>query len=220
VWRVPTTPGILARGPWDPAQIEVSWRSDPYQPAASDTEAANVALDALRRRGSPSHDGLAARLADFEVAEHRLSMELQPARWALRLLPEHAARSLSILCVVRAADGSWLAGRRAGWLASWAGRWALGAGGSVEVDENPADTMGRELREEWSVAPERIRVEALVMLPSEVALLVGQAWLGDGATVTPDHEHDAFAWWPPDVERWPEEADEPLRRMAMLLSSR
>ncbi len=217
--RVPTTPGILARGPWKPDQVQVSWRTDPYEPAPRDTEAANVALDELRRRGSPSHDGLAARLADFDVHDDRLSLELQPARWALRLLHEHAARSLSILCVVRAADGSWLAGRRAGWLASWAGRWALGAGGSVEVDENPADTMGRELREEWSVDAARISIEALVMLPSEVALLVGQAWLQDGATVTPDHEHDTFAWWPAEVARWPEEADEPLRRMARLLSS-
>ena len=34
-------------------------------------------------------------------------------------------------------------------------------------------------------------------------MLVGQAWLADGATVTPDDEHDAFAWWPADVDRWP-----------------
>ena len=51
-----------------------------------------------------------------------------------------------------------------------------------------------------------------------MVLLVGQAWLADGATVTPDHEHDDFAWWPADVSRWPDEADEPLRRMATLLS--
>jgi hypothetical protein len=35
----------------------------------------------------------------------------------------------------------------------------------------------------------------------------------------PDHEHDEFAWWPADIERWPAEADEPLRRMAGLLSA-
>ena len=77
--------------------------------------------------------------------------------------------------------------------------------------------MTRELAEEWSVHAERISVEALVMLPSEVALLVGQAWLAPGATVTPDHEHDDFAWWPADVAQWPPEADEPLRRMAAML---
>jgi ADP-ribose pyrophosphatase YjhB (NUDIX family) len=209
---------LLARGPWDPSQVEVSWREDTFEPQPSATEAADVALNALRERGSPSHDGLAARLAGFDAGAQRLSLELQPARWALRLVPLGAAQSLSVLCVVRAADGRWLAGRRAAWLASWAGRWALGAGGSVELDENPAFTMHRELQEEWSVEPERLTVEALALLPSEVVLLVGQAWLPDGATVTPDPEHDEFAWWPADLDQWPEEADEPLRRMGSLLS--
>jgi 8-oxo-dGTP diphosphatase len=178
-----------------------------------------VALDALRARGSPSHDGLAARLAGFEAIADRLALELQPARWALRLINTNAARSLSVLCVVRAADGRWLAGRRAQWLASWAGRWALGAGGSVEVDEHPAGTMARELREEWSVDAERLSIEALVQLESEVVLLVGLAWLGEGATVRPDHEHDDYAWWPAEIGQWPAEADEPLRGLARLISS-
>jgi len=125
---------------------------------------------------------------------------------------------MSVLCIVRAADGRWLAGRRAGWLASWAGRWALGAGGSVEVDENPTETLARELQEEWSVQAERMQIEALVALPSRGVLLVGQAWLPPGASVAPDHEHDEFAWWPPEVERWPQEADEPLRRIGALLA--
>jgi 8-oxo-dGTP diphosphatase len=212
-------PGILARGPWDPGQVEASWRAEEFEPERTAVEAADVALDALRRRGSPSHDGLAARLVDFEAEDGRLRLELQPARWALRLSSENASRSLAVLCVVRAADGSWLAGRRAAWLASWPGRWALGAGGAVELDENPAAAMERELREEWSVEPERLRVEALVLLPSGLAMLVGQAWLPDGATVAPDHEHDEFTWWPADVERWPPEADEPLRRMGALLAA-
>jgi hypothetical protein len=219
VYAVAVTPVLLARGPWTPGQVEVSWRDEAFEPEDRAIEAADVALDALRQRGSPSHDGLAARLADYESAADRLRLELQPARWALRLIPQHAAQSLSVLCIVRAADGSWLAGRRAAWLASWAERWALGAGGSVEVNENPTDTMGRELREEWSVEPERMSVEALVLLPSEVVLLVGQAWLPDGASVIPDHEHDEYAWWPADVRNWPDEADEPLRRMGALLSA-
>lgn len=211
----------MARGPWAPESVQASWRSDPFQPAASVTAAADEALDALRRRGSPSHDGLAARLRSFEAGPDRLALELEPARWALRLVPENAAQSLSALCVVRAADGRWLAGRRAAWLASWAGRWALGAGGSVEVDENPAETMTRELSEEWSVAPARLTVEALVRLPSDLVLLVGMAWLADGVEeVTPDPEHDAFAWWPARLERWPPEADAPLRLLAGMLSAR
>jgi len=212
-------PGILAQGPWDPASIEVSWRSERFEPQADAIEAADAALESLRVRGSPSHDGLAARLAGFESAPGRLSLELQPARWALRLLPGMAARSLAAQCVVRAADGSWLAGRRAAWLATWPERWALGAAGSVEVDENPIDALGRELWEERSVEPDRLSGEALVLLPTQLAMLVGQAWLPDGAPVSPDAEHDEFAWWPSDVGQWPPEADEPLRRMATLLSA-
>ena len=212
------TPDILARGPWDASQVTARWREDEFRPEPSATEAADELLDALRQRGSPSHDGLAARMADYDADGPGLELELQPARWALRLLPAGAAQSMSIVCLVRGADGSWLAGRRAEWLASWPGRWALGAAGSVEVGEQPTDTIERELAEEWAVAPERLRIEALVMRPSELVMLVAQAWLPDGAEVTPDSEHDAFAWWPPEVERWPEEAHTSLRRMASLLA--
>lgn len=211
-------PGLLARGPWDPAAIDVAWRPDAFEPAPETTEAADVALQALRDRGSPSYDGLAGRLAGYETRDGRLALDLQPVRWALRLLPEHAAGSMAVLCIVRSAAGLWLAGRRAMWLASWPGRWALGAGGAVEVHENPAETLTRELEEEWSVTPERLSVEALLQLPSGVAMLIGLAWLPDGAEVTPDDEHDEHTWWPADVEQWPSEADEPLRRMGTLLA--
>jgi 8-oxo-dGTP diphosphatase len=196
----------------------VQWRTDPFEPPSTATEAADIALDALRERGSPSHDGLAARLVDFSATADRLSLELQPARWALRLAAEEADGSMAALCVIRSADGRWLAGRRAAWVASWAGRWALGAAGSVEVDENPTDTMHRELDEEWSVKAERLSIEALVVLPSGLATLVGMGWLAEGAVVTPDDEHDEYAWWPADVSDWPAQADEPLRRMAGLLA--
>jgi len=212
-------PGILARGPWPPSQIDVTWREEPFTPPDGVIEQADQALAQLRGRGSPSHDGLAARLRDFGVADERLALECEPARWALRLLTDDAMGSLSALCVVRGADGDWLAGRRAPWLATWAQRWALGAAGSVEVGENPVDTLTRELAEEWSVVAERLTVEALVRLPNGIAMLVGMAWLADGASVTPDSEHDDFAWWPADPERWPEHADEPLRRTAALLAS-
>ena len=136
--------------------------------------------------------------ATSRCSDGRLRLECEPIRWALRLLDDDAMQSLSALCVVRSADGCWLAGRRAAWLATWAQRWALGAAGSVEVGENPADTLVRELTEEWSVTAERLTVEALVKLPSGLVSLVGMAWLADGAEVTPDSEHDEFAWWPAD----------------------
>jgi 8-oxo-dGTP diphosphatase len=214
---VPAT--LLARGPWSPDDVQVSWRSEQYEASAGQTAEADRLLQELRDRDSPSHDGLGARLMSFEATDAGLRMELQPIRWALRLLPDGAASSISAICIVRAADGSWLAGRRAAWLASWPGRWALGAGGAVEVDENPADTLGRELEEEWSVSAERLSVEALVRTPSGMLLLVGQAWLPEGAEVTPDAEHDGFAWWPADVEEWPPEADTPLRRMGAMLAA-
>jgi hypothetical protein len=88
----------------------------------------------------------------------------------------------------------------------------------VELDENPAHALGRELLEEWSVEPERMTIEALVQSPDSMVLLVGQAWLPQGATVTPDAEHDEFAWWPPEIESWPAEADAPLRVMGSMLA--
>src|SRR5579884_3636337 len=101
---MPVTPGILARGPWEPEQVEVVWRSEEFEPGPPVIQAADVALEALRRRGSPSHDGLAARLAGFRAEPDRLYLELQPVRWAVRLVAD-AERSLSVLCLVRAADG-------------------------------------------------------------------------------------------------------------------
>jgi ADP-ribose pyrophosphatase YjhB (NUDIX family) len=163
---------------------------------------------------------VAARLAGHRVTEDgRLLLELQPVRWALRLVPGDAADSLSALCVTRDCEGRWLAGRRAQWLSSWAGQWALGAGGAVDPDENPVDTLVRELAEEWSVTPERVTGEALVALPQRMAMFVGMAWLAEGAEVTPDDEHDAYAWWPPDPAAWPQEAHPQLRTMAALLAA-
>src|SRR5437763_6055301 len=215
---MPPAPGVLARGPWRPDQVAAHWRPEEFEPDARATAAADAAIAGLRERGSPSHDGLSARLADFTAREDGLELELQPMRWSVRL-GEDASHALASLCVTRSADGRWLAGRRAPWVASWAGRWALGAGGAVEVGENPADTLARELDEEWSVAPERLSVEALVRIPSGLVLFVGMAWLPAGAQVTADHEHDAHAWWPAEVERWPAEADPPLRAMGGLLAA-
>jgi ADP-ribose pyrophosphatase YjhB (NUDIX family) len=210
---------LLARGPWDVDAIDVHWSDEEYCAPTEYEAAADAAITALRERGSPSHDGLAARLVSHAQEGDRLVLELQPSRWALRLVEGDASHSVAALCVTRSADGRWLAGRRASWLASWPGRWALGAGGAVDIGESPADTLVRELDEEWSVVPEQVRGEALVRLPHQLVMFVGLAWLPDGAEVTPDEEHDAHAWWPADVGAWPDEADEPLRRMATLLAA-
>ena len=211
-------PALLARGPWDLDQVEATWREDPYDAPTELVDQADRAIAALTERGSPAHDGVGARLVDFtQTDDGRLKLDLQPVRWALRLVPGDASASVSALCVIRDHEGRWLAGRRAAWLASWPGRWALGAGGAVDPGESPAQTLLRETDEEWSVAPERCVAEALVLLPHQMVMFVGQAWLAPGAEVTRDPEHDEHAWWPPDPDDWPPEADEPLRRMATFL---
>jgi 8-oxo-dGTP diphosphatase len=214
-----STPTVLARGPWSPEQVQVRWLRDRFEAPAEVDRLADQAVQELAERGSPAHDGEAARLAGHSEEDERLRLDLQPARWALRLLDGRAQHSLTALCVVRRADGSWLAGRRASWLASWADRWALGAGGSVEVGESPVDTLARELEEEWRLVPDQLRVEALVALPSELVMLVGTAEVPHDAQPVPDEEHDEFAWWPPDPGAWPDEADERLRRMGGFLAA-
>jgi len=213
-------PQILARGPWELDRVTAHWRSEQFEPPPAHSAAADEAIRGLRDRGSPSHDGVAARLVDFRADADGIAIELQPLRWALRLVAGDASHSVAALCVTRSADGRWLAGRRAPWVSSWAGRWALGAGGAVDLGESPAETLVRELDEEWSVSPERVRGEALISLPQKMVMFVGQAWIaaGDEQAVTPDHEHDEYAWWPREIDDWPPEAGDALPRMARWLS--
>lgn len=208
---------LLARGPWAADCVTSSWRSELYQPSIELSQEADRALTQLRERGSPSHDGLSARLCDFSTTDNGLQLELEPIRWALRLAPDDASQSMAALCVVRDSEGRWLAGRRAPWVASWAGRWTLGAGGAVDRDESPVMTLQRELMEEWSLQADRLRVEALLQLPQNLVMVIGLATLKPNTSVQMDHEHDQFAWWPKDPRDWPREADEPLRRTAAMI---
>jgi 8-oxo-dGTP diphosphatase len=212
------SPGILARGPWPLDRVSSRWSGATYEPTPEKSAEADRVIAELLDRGSPAHDGTAARLTQYAVRDGELSLELEEMRWALRLIGD-ASGALSVLCIVRDHEGRWLAGRRAQWVASWAGVWALGAGGAVDAGEDAALALGRELQEEWSVEPERIQVEALLATPSDMTMLIGQAWLAPGAEVTRDHEHDAHAWWPSDPADWPDDAHPQLRRMATLLTT-
>jgi 8-oxo-dGTP diphosphatase len=211
-------PGLLARGPWRPDQVEAVWSDDHFEVAPEVERLADGAVERLRERGSPAHDGMATRLAAWEAGDARLRLELQPVRWALRLLDD-ASESLTALCVVRSRDGRWLAGRRAGWVSSWANRWALGAGGAVDLGESPVDTLARELHEEWRLKPDDLSVEALIVLPNQLNMLVGLATVPDACEPVPDAEHEDWAWWPVDPADWPAEADDRLKLMAALLGS-
>jgi 8-oxo-dGTP diphosphatase len=210
--------GILARGPWRSDQVETRWLDEAFEPPAEVVREADAAVDGLRERGSPAHDGMATRLAGWREEEGRLLLELQPMRWAVRLVEGNACDSLTALCVVRTADGRWLAGRRAAWVSTWASRWALGAGGAVDLGESPAQTLSRELHEEWQLEPERLTVEALLGLPNGVVMVVGLATVADDVEPVPDDEHDEWAWWPADLTAWPADADDRLKLMAALLS--
>jgi ADP-ribose pyrophosphatase YjhB (NUDIX family) len=206
----------MARGPWSPARVRCVWHERSYEPAPHLAQLADAAVARLVTRGSPSHDGLAARLDSYEARADSLHLRLQPARWSLRLLDE-SCDSLVALCLVRSGDGRWLAGRRAAWVSTWAERWSLGAAGAVEVGEDPVGALTRELDEEWGLEPDELTVEALVRLQNDTVMLIGLATVPDTCVPSPDAEHDDWAWWPPDVRMWPSHADRDLRRMAALL---
>ena len=147
----PPSPTVLARGPWPLERVSASWSEQCYEPSLAHAAEADAAIAALQERGSPSHDGMAGRLVGYKESDGGIEIELQPVRWALRLVGGDASCSMAALCVTRDAEGRWLAGRRAPWVASWAGRWALGAGGAVDLGESPAHTLVRELDGGWSV---------------------------------------------------------------------
>ena len=60
-----------------------------------------------------------------------------------------------------------------------------------------------------------------ISLPHRLVMFIGQAWLPSGAedAVRPDHEHDAYAWWPREISDWPPEGGDTLARMARWLSA-
>ena len=183
-------------------------------PTPPDTAAADAAIAALRERGSPSHDGLAARLADFRAARRPGA---RAAAGALVAAAGRQRRDAQRLGAVRRA-------RRRGPLARGAPRGVarvLGraAGrsapaGAVEVGEQPVDAMTRELEEEWSVAPARLSVEALAGaeragLPRRARVAAGGR-RGRAATTSTTRTPGGR----PTSSDWPDEADETVRRMA------
>src|SRR5271169_5788793 len=87
-------PEILARGPWALEQVKTVWRQQQFEPPTAHTVAADAAIRDLRERGSPSHDGMAARLVDYRHDQDGIAIELQPLRWALRLVAGDASHSM------------------------------------------------------------------------------------------------------------------------------
>ena len=148
------TPGSSRAARGSPTQVEARWRDDAYEPPGGGrTARPTMAVDALRERGSPCHDGLSTRLVSYGEDGRRAgagapAVALGAAAGGGRRLdqPHGALRGAH-------RDGRWLAGRRAAWVSTWASRWALGAGGAVDLGESPAETLPRELHEEWQLEP-------------------------------------------------------------------
>ena len=192
--------GILARGPWQSDQVEARWLPDTFEPPAEVQAEADAAVAGLRERGSPAHDGMATRLAGWREEDERLLLDLQPVRWALRLVEGDACDSLTALCVVRDPDGRWLAGRRGGLGFDLGG--ALGA--RRRRRGRPRREPGRHAlaRAARGVAARARAAQrrGAARLPNNVAMVVGLATCRDGAEPGADHEHDEWAWWPADVD--------------------
>ena len=133
-------PGILARGPWQADQVATRWREDRFEPGSE--------LDRARRRG------------DRRAAGPRLALARRPGRAARRVRvrrprpDDRAAADALVAAAARRGRARLALGAvrgplprrplargppRADWVATWAGRWALGAGGAVEVGEDPVD---------------------------------------------------------------------------------
>ena len=207
------------RGRWR-TSTRTGWRSTSFRPpprrsrptgrSRSSTTAALPATTGWR----PGSSASASRDAG-------ISIEMQPLRWALRLVGEDASQSMAALCVTRAADGRWLAGRRAPWVASWAG--PLGARrrrrGRRRREPRrdpraraPGGVVGRPRAGSRRGAPAPAAPAGDVRRP-------GVARRGRRSRKsTPDHEHDEYAWWPSDIDEWPAEG-ETLATMARWLSS-
>ena len=189
--------GVLARGPWEAHRVSARWSERPFDAGAGAEAQADAAI-AEPARARVAHPRRAGRPAGVVLCDGTgLDLELEPARWAHPPRRRRAGQHLRPVRGTRPRGA--LAGGPPRGVGGHLGRAVgAGAGGAVDLGENPADTLARELEEEWSVQADHMSVEALVRLPTGLILLVGMAHLPAGAEVTIDPEHDAHAWWPPD----------------------
>ncbi len=153
-----SSPGIFARGPWAPAQVRADWREDMYEPPDEATAAADAAITALARArlAEPRRPRRAPRR---RTARRTASCRCRCSRSAGRCAWSTATppQSMAALCVTRAHDGRWLAGRRAAWLSTWAGAGPSAPAARSTSASPPPTRSTRELHEEWRLAADRVR---------------------------------------------------------------
>ena len=167
-------PQLLARGPWAPAQVEARWRDEQYERPGREGRS--------RRRRRSRHCASAARRATT-ASPRGSSRHRERGRPAdhgapagpLGAAPRRGRRQRIGRRAVRHARRRGPLARRAprAVAGSWAGRWALGAGGAVDVGEIPADTLARELRRGVERRARAAAREALVRLPHRLVMFVG-----------------------------------------------
>ena len=172
--------GVLARGPWDPDQVRRrAGVPEPFEPAPPrrprpPTSRSTRSADAARRATTGWRRGWSS----FEADRDRLTLELQPARWALRLLAGRCREQP--VGAVHGARRRWpLAGGTPRRLARVVGR-ALGArrrrlGRGRREPGRHARSASCSRNGRWR--PSGCGRGAGRCCPSELVLLVGQAWL-------------------------------------------
>ena len=136
----------------------------------------------------------------------------------------------SALALGAAARGRAMPPRASRRSASCAPRTAAGSPAAAPAGCPPGRAAGRsEPAERWtwarapprrcrasctrsgSSSPSSLSIEALVRLPNGLAMVVGLATVADASEPVADDEHDEWAWWDPDPDRWPEHADDRVR---------
>ena len=205
---------ILARGPWDPADVRASLEPRSVRAGGEGDGGRRPSLEELRERGSPAHDGLAARLVAFE-ARRRPSDARAPARamGAAPARPTTPPRSLlgaRAPCAPPTAAGSPAAAR----LARDLGR-ALGARRRRRRrGRREPRAHARPGARGGVVGPPRSgsRSRRSSRRPNGMVCSSGQAWLADGAEVVrPTTSTTSSPGGPPRSTAGRSEADTPLR---------
>ena len=176
-------PEILARGPWPLEQVTRALARGAVRASArAHARPPTRRSRSCSERGSPSHDGVAARLVDYRQDER--GDRDRAAAAALGAAPGRRRRLAERGRAVRHALGRRpLAGRdgarRGSPRGPAAGRSAPAAR-STSARTRPTRSCASCGRSGRS-SPERVRGEALLRLPHQLVMFVGQAWLAEGA---------------------------------------
>ena len=202
----------------DPRPRTVGAGADLGALARASTSSPRAEQSRGRRRGDPGPAAIAARPATTAwprgwstTAEDDggIAIELQPLRWALRLVRGRrlAQRGRAVRDALRRRP---LAGRAARPVGLLVGR-ALGARRGRRRRPRREPCRHARARAAGGVGGRaRARARrgaAAAAAPARHVRRARPGWpRATSDAVTPDHEHDEFAWWPREIDEWPAEA--------------